>query len=70
MSTLKKSLLIGAVANVGLFLVFWFDLDGKFLFNYYEPFMCKHYDSIERKNVLLDEYGLNKPKYEYDVKSY
>ena len=42
---------IGGVllANIALFLVFFFDLDGKLLFNVVEPGLKKHYDNMERK---------------------
>ena len=47
---------IGGVllANIALFLVFFFDLDGKLLFNVVEPFLKKHYDNMERKDVLTN----------------
>ena len=50
-----------------LFSVFFFDLDGKLLFNVVEPFLKKHYDDMERKDVLKDVYDIEKPHYEYDV---
>ncbi len=55
------------LVNVALFAVFFFDLDGKFFFNIYEPFVKKHYDNMERKDILKDTpYDINKyPKYEY-----
>ena len=64
---LLKLLAIGLVLNVGLFCVFFFDLDGKLLFNVVEPFLKKHYDDMERKDTLKAPYDMNKyPKYEYD----
>ena len=42
------------LANVALFLVFFFDLDGKLLFNVVEPGLKKHYDNMERKDVLTN----------------
>ena len=64
---LLKLLAIGLVLNVGLFCVFFFDLDGKLLFNVVEPFLKKHYDDMERKDTLKAPYDINKyPKYEYD----
>lgn len=51
-----------------LFAVFFFDLDGKLLYYVVEPFLKKHYDNMERKDVLKDVYDTDKyPKYEYDV---
>ena len=65
---LLKLLAVGLVLNVGLFCVFFFDLDGKLLFNMVEPFLKKHYDDMERKDTLQAPYEINKyPKYEYDT---
>jgi len=54
------------LANIAIFVVFFFDLDGKLLFNVVEPFLKKHYDNMERKDVLATPYGVNDfPKYKY-----
>ena len=71
MKKLKKALLklclIFVLLNVGLFVIFFFDLDGKLLFNVVEPFLKKHYDNMERKDVLQEAYDMDKfPKYKYD----
>ena len=71
MKKLKKALLklclIFVLLNVGLFVIFFFDLDGKLLFNVVEPFLKKHYDNMERKDTLAEPYDLDKfPKYKYD----
>ena len=51
-------------ANAVLFVVFFFDLDGKLLFNVVEPFLKNHYDNMERKDVLKMPYDIDKyPKY-------
>ena len=56
------------LANLALFAVFFFDLDGKLLFNVVEPFLKKHYDNMERKDVLDTPYDTEKyPDYNYDV---
>lgn len=47
---LKTFGLIGLAVYAVLFIVFFFDLDGKLLFYVVEPFLCKHYDQMERKN--------------------
>ena len=61
---LLKVFAIVFVANAALFAVFFFDLDGKLLFNVVEPFLKKHYDNMERKDVLKMPYELDKfPKY-------
>lgn len=41
-----------------LFTVFYFDLDGKLLYYVVEPFLCKHYDKMERKNPLEQPYDM------------
>ena len=62
-----KLLGIFVLLNGLLFVVFFFDLDGKLLFNVVEPFLKKHYDDMERKDTLKAPYDMNKyPKYEYD----
>ena len=49
-----------------LFTIFFFDLDGKFLYYVVEPFLKKHYDNMERKDVLKDFYDVDKyPKREF-----
>ena len=61
---LLKILFVVLLLNVGLFCVFFFDLDGKLLFNVVEPFLKKHYDNMERKDVLQEAYDMDKfPKY-------
>ena len=63
-----KLLGIVLLANVALFVVFFFDLDGKLLFNVVEPFLKKHYDNMERKDTLKAPYDMDKyPSYEYEV---
>ena len=49
-----------------LFTIFFFDLDGKFLYYVVEPFLKDHYDKMERKDVLKDVYDVDKyPKREF-----
>ena len=63
---LKKFIWIGLSANVLLFIVFFFDLDGKALHRIVEPALLKHYDNLERRDVLKSPYDMDKfPKYEY-----
>ena len=71
MKKLKKALLklclIFVLLNVGLFVIFFFDLDGKLLFNVVEPFLKKHYDNMERKDTLKAPYEIDKfPKYDFN----
>ena len=64
-----KLLGITLLANVMLFIVFFFDLDGKLLYYVVEPFLKKHYDNMERKDVLKES-GYDVFKYEkapYDM---
>ena len=59
---------IGAAAIGVLFVIFFFDLDGKFLYYVVEPLLVKHYDKMERKDTLKDVYDVDKyPKREYNV---
>ena len=63
-----KLLGIFVALNAVLFVVFFFDLDGKLLFNVVEPFLKKHYDNMDRKDVIKEAYDMDKfPKYKYDV---
>ena len=64
---LLGKLLFGFVlANIALFVVFFFDLDGKLMYNVVEPFMKNHFDNMERKDVLATPYEPDKfPKYKY-----
>ena len=63
---LKKVVLIGLGIYAALFAVFFFDLDGKLLFNVVEPFLKNHYDNMERKDTLKAPYDIDKfPSYEY-----
>ena len=55
------------VVNAALFAVFFFDLDGKLLFNVVEPFLKKHYDNMDRKDTLKAPYEIDKfPKYDFN----
>ena len=62
-----KILKIFLIANIALFVVFFFDLDGKLMFNVVEPFLKNHYDNMERKDTLKAPYGIDKfPKYDFN----
>ena len=59
-----KLLGIFVLLNGLLFVVFFFDLDGKLLFNVVEPFLKKHYDNMPRRDRLQEAYDMDKfPKY-------
>ena len=63
-----KLLGLVVLGNVALFLVFFFDLDGKLLFNVVEPLLKKHYDNMDREDTLKASYDMDKyPSYEYEV---
>ena len=63
---LFKICFVFVLLNALLFVVFFFDLDGKLMFNVVEPFLKKHYDNMERKDVLKEPYDLDKfPEYKY-----
>jgi len=47
-----------AAAYAGLFVVFFFDLDGKLLYHVVEPTLCKHYDAMERRDPLSRPYDI------------
>ena len=53
-----RILKIFAIAYGVLFAVFYFDLDGKFLYYVFEPMMVKHYDKMERKDNLVTPYDM------------
>ena len=53
----KRSAAVLAGAYAGLFLVFWFDLDGKLLYYVVEPFLKNHYDRMERRDPHSIPYG-------------
>ena len=63
---LGKLLLIGGGIYAALFAIFFFDLDGKALFYGGEPFLCRHYDRMERRDPLKQAYDMEKPHYEYN----
>lgn len=64
---LLKIFVIAFLANAALFAVFFFDLDGKLLFNVVEPFLKKHYDDMDRKDTLKTPYNIDEfPKYSYN----
>ena len=59
-----KFLGIFLAANALLFVVFFYDLDGKLMFNVVEPFLKKHYDNMPRRDRLQEAYDMDKfPKY-------
>ena len=51
-----KLLKILGIAYIILFVVFFFDLDGKFLFYVWEPMMVKRFDKMQRKDATQTPY--------------
>ncbi len=41
-----------------LFAVFFFDLDGKFMYYIWEPLICKHFDRMKRKDNTQTPYEM------------
>ncbi len=64
--TLKFLFFLCTGLYVILFIVFFFDLDGKALFYGVEPFLVNHYDRMKRKDPLEQVYGTKTPNYEYN----
>ena len=62
---LFKLALLAAGVYAALFAVFFFDLDGKAIFRFGEPFLVKHYDKMERRDPLKAPYDTEKPHYDY-----
>lgn len=62
---LFKLLLIAVGVYAALFVVFFFDLDGKAIFHFAEPALVKHYDRMERRDPLKKAYDTVKPHYDY-----
>ena len=56
---LLKVILIAAAVYAALFVVFYFDLDGKLLFRKVEPLLVKHYDKMERRDPLSVGYNVS-----------
>ena len=55
---LFKLLTLGGIVYAILFIVYYFDLDGKLLFRVVEPTLVKHYDAMERRNPLEVPYEM------------
>ena len=47
---IKRIVGLLTLVYAGLFCVFYFDLDGKLLYYFVEPFMKNHYDRMERRD--------------------
>ena len=65
--TLLKILGAALLGYIGLFVVFFFDLDGKALYYFVEPMLDKHYsNNVKRRDMLKQPYGINDfPEYTY-----
>ena len=67
MKTLKMLFFLCSGLYIVLFVVFFFDLDGKALFHFVEPFLVSHYDRMKRKDPLEQIYPTDTPNYEYKI---
>ena len=65
LKTLKILFLVCSGLYILLFIVFFFDLDGKALFYGVEPFLKNYYDNMKRKDPLDQVYSTDTPNYEY-----
>ena len=54
---IKKTLTTAALVYAGLFVVFYYDLDGKLLYYVVEPFMKKRFDNMERRDPATVPYA-------------
>ena len=61
MKILWKIIKIAALAWGALFTVFYFDLDGKLLYYVVEPFMIRHFDKMERRDLTATPYEMKEP---------
>ena len=53
-----KAIGTAAAVYAGLFVIFYFDLDGKLLYKYVEPALCNHYDNMERRDPMSVPYDM------------
>ena len=53
-----------------LFAVFYFDLDGKFLYYIFEPLMVKRFDKMERKDNTQTPYEMKESVSESEGRSF
>ncbi len=53
-----KLLRIAALIYGVLFAVFYFDLDGKFMYYIWEPMMIKRFDNMERPDATAMPYSM------------
>ena len=54
---LCKILAAAAVLYGLLFAIFYFDIDGKLIYYIWEPFACRHYDRMKRKDNTQTPYS-------------
>ncbi len=52
---------ITGIAYVILFLVFFFDLDGKLIYTFVEPNLAARYDKMQRADNTKTPYGAKEP---------
>ena len=55
---LIKLLGIAAAVYGLLFLIFYYDIDGKLIFYVWEPLVCKRYDKMKRRDTTATKYDM------------
>ena len=58
MKVVGKIIKILAIVYAALFAVFYFDLDGKFMYYVWEPMMVKHFDNMKREDNTAMPYAM------------
>lgn len=58
MKIIGKILKIFVIVYAALFAVFYFDLDGKFLYYIFEPMMVKRFDKMDRQDNTKMPYDM------------
>ena len=61
MKFLFKLLRMAALIYGILFAVFYYDLDGKFMYYIWEPLMIKRFDNMKRPDTLTTPYEAKDP---------
>ncbi len=58
MKIILKIFGILAAVYAALFAVFYYDLDGKFIYYIFEPMMVRRYDNMKREDTLKTPYDM------------
>ncbi len=60
MKVFWKIIKIASIVYAALFVVFFFDLDGKFLYYVWEPWAVKRYDRMKHRDLTDNPYFMTK----------